>query len=76
LIDQKLNRPPSSPTVVVQFGTPVAPLAGDAKSHLRGELMTLRAEVERAIRRAGDRSTRLHLLGAAHRIEKILDPDK
>ena len=78
-IDGKLNRPvpaPGSAPPPPQFGPPQPVLSDDAKSHLRGELATLRADIQRAIPRTSDRSTRLHLLGAVHRIDEILDPDK
>ncbi|MEO8578083.1 MAG: zinc-dependent metalloprotease [Gemmatimonadales bacterium] len=75
-IDRKIN-PPTTPVVVVQqFGTPAVPLSDDAQSQLRGELVTLRGEIQRAIPRANDRSTRLHLQGSLHRIDNILDPKK
>ncbi len=54
-------------------GPPPAPLSEDAKSHLRGQLTALKEEIERAIRKAGDKPTELHLRGALHRIETILD---
>jgi hypothetical protein len=75
-IDRKLNPPEERPNAQPQrqFGTPPAPLSEDAKSHLRGELVTLRADLQRATPRAADRSTRVHLQGAIHRIDKILDP--
>ncbi|MFN2567801.1 MAG: zinc-dependent metalloprotease, partial [Gemmatimonadaceae bacterium] len=76
LIERKLN-PPPAPTAQgpqPQFGPPPRPLSDDAKSQLRGELVTLRAEIQRAIPRAGDRATTLHLQGAVHRIGEILDP--
>lgn len=77
IIDEKINPPPSRPaTPGPTFGTPPAPLSDDAKSQLRGELVTLRGEVQRAIPRAGDRSTQLHLQGALYRIGAILDPKK
>ena len=77
-IDRKLNPPPAAPATPpqFQFGPPPAPLADDAKSHLRGELVTLRADIQRAIPRTTDRPTKLHLQGAVHRIEQILDPQK
>ena len=65
------DRPPPP-----QFGPPAPVLSDDAKSHLRGELATLRADIQRAIPRTTDRSTKLHLLGAVHRIDEILDPNK
>jgi hypothetical protein len=49
-------------------------LSEDARSQLRGELVTLREEVRRAIPKAGDRETRLHLQGAEYRITQILEP--
>ncbi|MCR4341402.1 MAG: zinc-dependent metalloprotease [Gemmatimonadaceae bacterium] len=78
IIDEKINPPerPASPTPTFTFGTPPAPLSDDAKSQLRGELVTLRGEVQRAIPRAGDRSTQLHLQGALYRIGAVLDPKK
>ena len=77
LIDRKINPPPVTTAPPQQFfGTPPVPLSEDAQSQLRGELVTLRGEIQRAISRAGDRSTRLHLQGSLHRIENILDPNK
>jgi hypothetical protein len=55
-------------------GTPPAPLSEDAKSHLRGQLTALLEEIQRAISKAGDKPTELHLRAAAHRIETILRP--
>ena len=77
LVAGKLNPPaPSATTQQTQFGTPPVPLSDDAKSQMRGELVSLRGEVQRAIARARDRSTQLHLQGALYRIDDILDPDK
>jgi hypothetical protein len=79
LIDRKLT--PITVATPVQgggfnFGAPQAPLSEDAKSELRGELVTLQAEIRRAIPRAADRETQLHLSGADHRISEILEPKK
>jgi len=76
LIDGKLNPPEEDEGEQPQrrFGPPPVPLSEDAKSHLRGELVILRADLQRAASRAGDRSTRVHVQGAIHRINKILDP--
>ena len=77
LIDRKLNPPPApagAAQIPAGFGPAPTPLSEDAKSHLRGELVTLRADVQRAIPRAGDRPTRLHLEAAVHRIGNVLDP--
>lgn len=76
IIDEKINPPDRPATTGSTFGTPSAPLSDDAKSQLRGELVTLRGEVQRAIARAGDRSTQLHLQGSLYRIGAILDPKK
>ena len=78
LIDRKINPPVATAAAPQQqfFGPPPAPLSDDAQSQLRGELVTLRGEVQRAIPRAGDRSTQLHLQGSLHRIGNILDPNK
>ena len=78
-IDGKLNRPDSGSAgrpAQPQFGPPPAVLSDDAKSHLRGELATLRADIQRASPRTSDRSTKLHLLGAIHRIDDILEPNR
>jgi hypothetical protein len=71
LVSRKLN----PPTVQLPPGfTPPAPLSEDAKSHLRGELVTLRDEIRRAAPRANDRATQLHLQAAIHRSGEILEP--
>ncbi|MGZ3483938.1 MAG: hypothetical protein ACXU96_10165, partial [Gemmatimonadaceae bacterium] len=70
------------PTVVVTPGpqfpgfTPPAPLLEDARSQLRGELVSLRADIRRAVPRTADRETRLHLEAADHQIGDILEPKK
>jgi hypothetical protein len=75
-VDRKLN-PPATPAMPTQntFGPAPVQLTQDARAHLRGELVTLRADLQRAIPRAGDRSTRLHLQAAVDRIGNILDPN-
>jgi len=76
-IDVKLN-PPTATTPAPNFPgfTPPAPLLEDARNHLRGELVSLRGDVRRAIPRAADRETRLHLEGVDHEIGDILEPKK
>jgi len=77
LIDRKLNPPPATvPAPQPQFPgfTPPAPLAEDAKSHLRGQLGALRSGIQAALPRASDRATQLHLQSAVFRIDRILDP--
>jgi hypothetical protein len=78
-VDRKLNpgNGPSVPVVTV-FGSGIrlAPLSEDAKAELRGELVTLKGEIQRAIAKSSDRETTLHLQGALHRIDDILEPKK
>jgi hypothetical protein len=77
LIDRKLNPPPApSAQQQPQFPgfTRPAPLAEDARSHLRAQLVVLRAEINRALPRTTDRATQAHLQAAVARIETILDP--
>jgi hypothetical protein len=76
--DRKLNPPPPSTTPAPQFPgfVPPAPLLSDARNELRGELVSLRADIRRAIPRAADRETQLHLEGADHEIGEILEPKK
>ena len=78
LIDRKLN-PPQATVTPLPTGfafAPAPPLSEDAKSELRGELVTLQGEIRRATPRASDRETQLHLAGADHRIANILEPKK
>jgi hypothetical protein len=77
-VNTKLNPPPASATPFVPPPgfTPPAPLLEDAKSQLRGELVSLRADIRRAVAKASDRETRLHLEAADHEIGDILDPKK
>lgn len=77
LITTKMN-PPAAPAGPGggggSFGgPPQAPLSEDAKSHLRGQLMALKDEIERATAKAGDKPTELHPRAAMHRIDTILD---
>jgi hypothetical protein len=78
LVDRKLNPPPAPATPQPAFPgfTPPAPLSEDAKSHLRGQLVSLRSEIQGALPRVGDRPTQLHLQGALFRISQILDPKR
>jgi hypothetical protein len=77
-LNAKLNPPPVTATPGPQFPgfTPPAPLLEDARSELRGELVALRADIRRAVPKASDRETRLHLEAADHEIGDILDPKK
>lgn len=81
-IDRKLNPPPAPAAGQGGGGgggfgqQQQIPLSEDAKSHLRGTLTQLRADIQRAIPNTNDRATKLHLQGAVHRIDGILDPKK
>jgi hypothetical protein len=77
LIDRKLHPAPVNAAQVAalaRFGIRNQPLSDDAKSELRGELVTLRSQIQAAIPRTSDRASQLHLQGAVHRIGDILDP--
>ena len=69
--DGKLNPPATSATQATQTA---APLSEDARSHLRGELVTLRRELQTALQRTTDRATQVHIQSAIDRIDRILDP--
>lgn len=77
-LNTKLNPPPAPATQGPQFPgfTPPAPLLEDARSELRGELVSLRGDIRRGAPRASDRETRVHLEAADHEIGDILDPKK
>src|SRR3546814_3043222 len=77
LIDRKLNPPPTPANQAQQrFGQRRPPLSDDAKSHLRGELLMLRGEIQRVTAQTTDRSTKMHLEAAVHRINTTPDPKK
>jgi hypothetical protein len=78
-VNAKLNTiatPPAMPFILPPGVILPPPLLEDAKSQLRGELVSLRAEIRRAVSKASDRETRLHLEAADHEIGDILDPKK
>jgi hypothetical protein len=77
-LDRKLNPAPvgAAPAPPFPGFTPPAPLLLDARNELRGELVSLRAEIRRAVPRASNRETRVHLEGAEHQIGEILDPKR
>ncbi|HEY4219428.1 MAG TPA: zinc-dependent metalloprotease [Gemmatimonadaceae bacterium] len=78
-VDRKLNPPAAAPAAGGGGGGGGAraePLSEDARSELRGELVTLRDDLRRAIPKTTDRETQLHLQGAEHRIGEILEPKK
>jgi hypothetical protein len=76
-INLKLNPAPvTTPAPSFPGFTPPPPLLEDARNNLRGELVSLRGDIRRAIPRAADRETRLHLEGVDHEIGDILEPKK
>jgi hypothetical protein len=78
-IERKLNPQPEPPQLTaqrIQFGVPRVLASDDAKSELRGTLVTLRSDLRAANGRSGDRATQLHIAGAIRRIDEILDPKK
>ncbi|HXT18492.1 MAG TPA: zinc-dependent metalloprotease [Gemmatimonadaceae bacterium] len=77
-MNNKLNAQlnPALAAQAAAFGIPVVTLSEDARSEIRGELVSLREQVRAAEGKAADRETRLHLLGVDHRIGEILDPKK
>ena len=52
-----------------------AALQTDVSPFARGQLVTLRGQVQRAVGRAPDRATRLHYQDVVVRIDRILDPN-
>ena len=56
-------------------GAAAIPLSDDAKSQLRGSLVTLKSDLQKAAGK-GDRGTQLHVLGAIKRLDDILNPKK
>ena len=78
-IDRKIHPPEESAAVTAQrrqFGVPRVVASDDAKSQLRGTLVTLRNDLRSATGRTSDRATQLHIAGAIKRIDDILDPKK
>jgi hypothetical protein len=79
LIDRKINPPEESAQVQAQrrqFGIPRVVASDDAKSELRGTLVTLNNDLRAASGRTSDRATQLHIAGAIKRIDEILNPKK
>ena len=67
--------------ILTPSGTPRRPAAtpasmSDARSAMRAELVTLRADIVAAQPRSADAATRAHLADALVTIDRILDPNK
>lgn len=75
LMTQEVTAPPAAVRQFLGY-TPINVSQSDIRAYVRGELETLRADVQRAARRIRDRSTALHLEDVLVRIENILDPQK
>ena len=78
-MNAKLNPTPAQAAQIAQLaalGITITPLAEDARSEIRGEVVALRDRVRAAQGKAADRETRLHLAGGDHRIGEILDPKR
>jgi len=77
-LERKLN-PPAAPAVGGGGGgfggAAPAALSDDAKSQIRGTLVTLRDDLRKAASR-GDRGSQLHVKGALKRLDDLLDPKK
>ncbi|MEE9134075.1 MAG: zinc-dependent metalloprotease [Gemmatimonadota bacterium] len=70
------EEPPTPPAFFAAFVTSVNVSQSDIRPFARGELVTLKREITRALNRGGlDRATRLHLQDAIVRIDRILDPE-
>ncbi len=70
-----MTQSPSVPAAFRSFVTPVNVPQSDIRPFVRGELVTLKREIQRALGRNSDITTRLHLQDAVVRIDRILDPN-
>ena len=75
LMTQEVTAPPVAARRFIGY-TPVNVSQSDIRAYVRGELETLRGDVQRAARRMQDRPTALHLEDVLVRIENILDPQE
>jgi hypothetical protein len=80
-MDRAVNPPAAAPAAAPAGGggrgnAGGGALSEDARSQVRGQLVTLRGELRSAIGKAGDRETKAHLENAEHRISEALDPKK
>ena len=73
LMTEEVTAPPASVREFIGF-TPVDVSQSDIRAYVRGELETLRDEIDTALRSTDDRTTELHLRDARARIVEILDP--
>lgn len=70
------ENPPAPPVFFRDYGFTNLNIAqSDIRALVRGEMETLKAQVERAANRTSDSMTRLHLRDIEARIESVLDDD-
>jgi hypothetical protein len=70
------EEPAAPPTEFRSFITTVNVPQSDIRPFVRGELVTLEHEIQRALNRSLDTTTRLHLQDAVVRIDHILNPEE
>jgi hypothetical protein len=75
LMTEDADLPPPSARSSLDI-TPVHVAQSDIRAYVRGELETLRGEIETGLIRSDDPITRLHLEDARARIERILDANE
>ena len=74
LMTEEVDLPPQQYWDYIDI-TPVNVSQSDIRAYVRGELETLRGEIETGLIRTDDPATQLHLEDARARIEQILEPD-
>jgi len=76
IANNKLNAAPQAAPAGLPAGfAALFVTSGDERGYYRSELRTLQSEVSRAIAKAADRDTRVHLESVRDQITKILNPD-
>jgi len=80
-LDAKLNPRSGGSSSVIIIGSRMSsssPAGGvaDARAAMRAELVALRAQLDAAVPKAADATTRAHLLDARVQVERILDPNR
>ncbi len=75
--DLMTGETPSFPAAFREFIgiTPINVAQSDVRAFARGELETLKSDVQRSLRRTRDRTTQLHLRDVVYRIDQMLDPE-
>jgi len=73
-MNDRLNRPPSTPAIPMMPGFTPPPTTDDVRPFFRGELKAVSAAITAAMSRATDRETRFHLEDIKDQIAKVLDP--